>query len=84
MKPVRRVVRRQVHARSHITSITMTFCATSGLTTVLVMPTAARCAAWRWASGAPARNGKPARFGTFRTMIRAERRAVADAIQSVV
>ena len=42
----------------------------SALTTV-VIPTAARCAAWRCTSGAAARNGRAARFGTFKTTIRA-------------
>jgi hypothetical protein len=36
------------------------------------MPTAARCAAWRCASGAFARKGRPAEFGTFRMTIRAD------------
>ncbi|PYR38592.1 MAG: hypothetical protein DMF93_15850 [Acidobacteria bacterium] len=42
----------------------------SGLTTVRVIPTAARCAAWRCASGAAARYGIPAGFGRFSTTMR--------------
>src|SRR6185295_16888574 len=51
--------------------MTMTDRAVSLLTTVVVIPTAARCAAWRCASDAVARNGRAARFGTFNTTIRA-------------
>ena len=63
MQSVARVVRRDVAARVAHQIDDGDRRDASGLTTVLVMPTAARCAAWRCASDAPARKGSPAALG---------------------